>query len=80
MNLPGFTAEQSLKQPQAHYWQRAMGGPEAAVGKVRPQISPLGIGLPANFVWTVANMCCLNGNLGCCRVVGNILANTLGSR
>jgi hypothetical protein len=76
MNIPGFTAEQSLKQHQASYAQRSTGQPVAAVGEVRPQI----IHLPADFLFTVANLCCLNGNLGCCKMAGEMLAHSLGSR
>jgi hypothetical protein len=38
MNIPGFTAEQSLKQHQGSHSQRSTGHPVEAAGEVRPQI------------------------------------------
>ena len=77
MNLPGFTAEQTLKQRQARYSQRSTAHPIEATGEVRPQLPPflrVGVGL---FSAANLNRCCLDGNLGCCRAAGELLAHSL---
>ena len=71
MNLPGFTAEQSLKQHQGIYSQRSMSLPVEAAGEVRPQFI-------RDFLIRASSRCCLDGNLGCCRLLGELLADALG--
>jgi hypothetical protein len=73
MNIPGFTAEQSLKQHQGSYSQRSTGRPVEAAGEVRPQFF-------SDLILAGAGRCCLDGTPGCCKFLGNLLASSLGSR
>ena len=70
MKMPGFTAEQSLKQNHGSYSQRCTVLPEAA-GEVRPQFFHA-------WILSIANQCCLDGSENCCALVGNILSRSLG--
>ena len=76
-NMPGFTAEQSLKQHQGNYSQRSGGRPVERVGEVCPQI-PFGGRSLLPIILAVANRCCLDGNLNCCKIVGSIISRGLG--
>lgn len=58
MNMPGFTAEQSLKQHQDRYLQRLTSRLVEHVGDVRPQM-PI---LPCH----VARIECSGGNPAAC--------------
>jgi hypothetical protein len=71
MNMPGFTAEQSLKQHQGSYSQRSTGQHVEAAGEVRPQFI-------RDFLLKASSRCCIDGNLGCCRLLGELLADSLG--
>jgi hypothetical protein len=73
MSLPGFTADQSLKQHQVSYSQRSTGQPVEAAGAVRPQFF-------RDLLLAASGQCCLDGTPGCCRFLGNLLADSLGSR
>lgn len=72
MNLPGFTAEQSLKQSQGSYSQGSMRQSFEAAVEVRPQFI-------RDFLISASSRCCIEGNLGCCRLLGELLADALGS-
>jgi len=73
MNIPGFTAEQSLKQHQGSYLQRSTGQPVEAVGEVRPQFFRA-------LIMEGASRCCLDGDLACCKFLGNLIVSSLGYR
>jgi hypothetical protein len=70
-NMPGFTAEQSLKQHQGSYSQRSTGQPVKAAGEIRPQFF-------YDLILRGATRCCLDGTPGCCRFLGNLIASSLG--
>jgi hypothetical protein len=72
MNIPGFTAEQSLKQHQVSYSQRSTGRPVEAAGEVRPQFM-------RDFLITVTSKCCLDGGPGCCSMLGRLISEGLGA-
>jgi hypothetical protein len=57
MNMPGFSAEQSLKQHQGRYSQRSTGRSVELAGDVRPQARPI-----CDHVWDL----CFDGNVGAC--------------
>ena len=71
MNMPGFTAEQTLKPHQGRYSQGSMRESVAAAGEVRPQFI-------RDFLMTAASRCCIDGNRGCCRLLGELIADALG--
>ena len=71
MNIPGFTAEQSLRQNEGHFMQRATAQPDAAAGEVRPQFI-------RDFLISASSRCCIEGSTDCCRFLGNLLASALG--
>jgi hypothetical protein len=70
MRIPEFTAEQSLARHQGIYTQRSRHPIESA-GEVRPQLF-------REILMRAASRCCIDGDLGCCRFLGNLLASSLG--
>ena len=72
MNIPGFTAEQSLRQPERNYSQRSSGRHGDVAGEVQPQFI-------RDFLIGAASRCCIEGTTpGCCRFLGELLAASLG--
>jgi hypothetical protein len=71
MRIPGFTAEQSLGQHQGIYSQRSRQPVEAA-GEVRPQF------IRELLIEAASRCCIIDGNLNCCRFLGNLIASSLG--
>lgn len=64
INMPGFTAEQGLRQYHGTYLQRSAGRPEGA-GDVHPQFFK-------DFICKALSKCCINdissgSSSGCCR-------------
>jgi hypothetical protein len=71
MNIPGFTAEQSLREHEVNFLQRATAQPASAAGEVRPQFF-------RDILISASSRCCIDGNLNCCRFLGELLAASLG--
>lgn len=69
MKLPGFTAEQSLEPHHGTYSQGWIH--ESVAGEVRPQFI-------RDFLMRAASECCIDGNRGCCRLLGEMIADALG--
>lgn len=72
MNIPGFTAERSLKE-QSRASQRSTARAVESVGGVRPQFF-------RELIMAAAGRCCIEGTKGCCSLLGHLLADSLGSR
>lgn len=69
MNMPGFTAEQGLRQHQhaGDYLLRSMEWPVGSAGEVRPQLK-LTFGVCRVISGRVLHCCVTNSDEDCCKV------------
>lgn len=66
MNMPGFTAEQGLKQHQGSYLQRSTGQPVEGAGDVRPQF------ILRLICDGLSESCVIDGDLSSCRAFSHL--------
>jgi len=84
MTMPGFTAEQGLKQRQGSYLLRSISWPVEGAGQVCPQLRAGPAGWPdwvCDFIWE----CCFEGNFACCwawmfKCAGSVAVGTLAAQ